>query len=158
LKLYLPRDVPIELVLKIDRGGAKLQFGGLWLTSADLEFAQAGFELGVDEPLREPMERLAIHGSMGGFEAGPLGNASPRELDVDFRMGGMDLDLRGEWVRDADVSISFGMGGGAVRLPENVRVVGIPDDKLEAPSVSEIPAPTLTFSISGNLEDLEFKR
>ena len=154
--VYLPQDVRLDLELEIAQGGAQVELGGLWLTTAELEFNQGGFQLEIGEPLRQPMERLTIYGSMGGFSASKLGNASPRELDIDFRMGGMDLDLRGHWVQDADVSISFGMGGGNVRLPKDVEIVGLAGDRVVARRDPEIKAPILTFSVSGDLDNLEF--
>lgn len=154
--VYLPQDVRLDLELEIAQGGAQVELGGLWLTTAELEFNQGGFQLEIGEPLRQPMERLTIHGSMGGFSASKLGNASPRELDIDFRMGGMDVDLRGHWVQDADVSISFGMGGGNVRLPKDVEIVGLAGDRVVARRDPEIKAPILTFSVSGDLDNLEF--
>ena len=112
--------------------------------------------LSIEEPVREPMQRLSIHGSMGGLVAKRLGNASPRELDVDVRMGGIDLDLRGQWMRDADVSIAIGMGGGAVRLPKDARIVGLPGERIVVQRDPEIQPPTLTFSVSGDPDSLKF--
>ena len=37
-------------------------------------------------------------------------------------MGGMELDLRGQWVADADIDIDLRMGGGSVTLPDGVQV------------------------------------
>ena len=101
------------------------------------------------------MERLSIVGSMGGFEASSLGNASPRELEVDFSMGGMDLDLRGRWAGDSDISLRSSMGGGVLRLPRDVRIEGLATSRIGDPTETEVEPPTLRFSVSSDMGNLE---
>jgi hypothetical protein len=109
-----------------------------------------------DEPLREPMQRMKIHGSMGGLVAGSVGNASPRKLDLDYRMGGMQVDLRGQWLNDSDIEIRFRMGGGEVTLPDNVNIEGLETSRATLMSEGELPPPTLRFSATGDMGGLEF--
>jgi hypothetical protein len=69
-------------------------------------------------------------------------------------MGGGELDLGGAWSRDANVSIDLKMGGGRVRVPGNVRVLGI--DRGGAPRVEpkpEVALPTLTFQVKADDPD-----
>ncbi|MCZ6746295.1 MAG: hypothetical protein O7C74_03645, partial [Acidobacteria bacterium] len=105
VKMVLPVDVPLDLEVKVSQGGLEMDVGGLWLRTADIRFQQGGLAFSVATPLREPMEHLSISGSMGGFAALKLGNASPRILDLDFSMGGGFFDLRGEWRNDSRVSV-----------------------------------------------------
>ena len=153
--VYLPPDVPLELELWVKHGEAEVELGGLWLTETDIEFTQGAFLLEFDEPLREPMERLAFHGSMGGFMAGQVGNASPRRLEVECNMGGMELDLRGQWVVDSEITIRMGQGGGEVRLPSDVEIVGLQTSRSDVRTEAEVPRPTLTFSVSSDRGELE---
>lgn len=132
LKIFLPRDVPLDLVTRIAKGGVETELGGLWLRSADLEGRMGGFALAVSRPLREPMESLRIRTSMGGFEAEGLGNASPRRLDVASRMGGGDVGMNGAWLNDCQARFSVNMGGLAVRMPRDVEYEeGWPEAGLE---------------------------
>ena len=101
------------------------------------------------------MEKLSIFGSMGGFAAGELGNASPRELEIDYRMGGAELDLRGDWVNDSQISIRTSQAGAALRLPRNAAIVGLEGHGAGARGDGEIPRPTLTFSMSTRQGELE---
>ncbi len=156
LTVYIPSDVPLQLDLDMREGGAWVELGGLWLTSANINLEMGGLELSVSEPLREPMEHLVIRSAMGGASMSLVGNASPRRLDVSYRMGGMDLDLRGQWIADAEIDISGSMGGGAVRLPKDVVIEGIGFGGLEAPSDPELKPPTLTFSTNSNMGELQF--
>jgi hypothetical protein len=156
LTVFIPPDTPLELDLDVRKGGAQVELGGLWLTAADINLEMGGLELSVSDPLREPMEHLVIQTAMGGVSMSRIGNASPRRLEVGFRMGGMDLDLRGQWVADAEIDISGSMGGGSVRLPEDVVIEGIGVGGLEAPSDPELKPPTLKFSTSSSMGELEF--
>jgi hypothetical protein len=153
--VYLPSDVPLELEVRVRQGGGTLDLGGLWLTSVDIECTQGGFELDVSEPLREPMESLVFHGSTGGFTANRLGDASPRRLDVDWTTGGMELDLRGNWVTDSAISIRTHRGGASVTLPRDVEIVGLETRRVGLRGDQEIPRPTLTFSVSTTQGELE---
>ena len=156
VRIVLPPDVLLDLDARMQQGGMTLDLGGLWLRRADFNFQQGGFELSVSEPLREPMDTLSIDGSMGGFATSSLGNASPRRLECDFNMGGMMLDLRGPWAQDAEISITQSMGGGAIRLPRNVILQGIPGRHSEVPADAELKPPTLKFTVSSSMGELEY--
>ena len=102
------------------------------------------------------MESLTIRGSMGGFEAGRLGNASPRVLEVKCRMGGADIDLRGAWMRDADISIDVAMGGIGVQVPDDVRIEGLEDPAPTLGSAAEVSLPVLRFKSKSKMGEIEF--
>lgn len=156
VKIYLPRDVPIELGLIIQEGGAEADLGGLWLVDAEILFQKGGFALDVSEPLREPVRRLKIHGSMGGFEAVRLGNASPAELDVRCRMGGADIDLNGQWRCDSDIELNVRMGGMAVMAPRDALVFGVPT--IREPSLArqeEVARTRLTFHLQQSMGEID---
>ena len=157
VRVVLPVDLPLTLEARTSRGAMWMELGGLWLQTADLEFSQGGFELQVSEPLHGPMERFTINGSMGGFTASRLGNASPRRLEVDFGMGGMVLDLRGRWVADSDISITTSMGGSIVRLPKDVIIEGLDVDGPRGQPTDELRPPILRFSTSSSMGNLEFR-
>jgi hypothetical protein len=153
--VYLPTDVPLELEVDFEQGASAMDLGGLWLTESDIEFGQGAFQLEISEPLHEPMESLAIRGTMGAFIASEVGNASPRRLDVDFSMGGMQLDLRGGWVTDSEITIRTSQGGGQVRLPRDVEIVGLETSRVGVRDAEETPRPTLTFTVSSSQGELE---
>jgi len=155
----LPVDVPFALDARLEKGGATTELGGLWLTDLDFHVDKGGFDLRVSEPLREPAERVAITGSMGGFAVSGLGNASPRELLLDIGMGGAGLDLRGPWQRDAEVTINLRMSGAALQLPQDVAVEGLDIGEFEVGGTEEVRPPTLTFSVTKDKRsELEIKR
>ncbi len=157
--VYLPPDIPIFLEIIVEEGGFEAELGGLWITAADISFKKGGFSLSVDEPLREPMAQLSIHGTMGGFEAMRLGNASPQVLDVECTMGGADIDLRGQWVQDSDIRLAVTMGGMDVRVPDGVEVQGLTAAGHGLrPENPEIQLPVLRFSVSESMGEIEIDR
>jgi hypothetical protein len=156
IDLFLPVDVPIDLDLDMNEGGAVIRLGGLWLKSAQIESDSVAFDMDVQEPLREPMKSLSIRIGRGGALLNHLGNASPRSLDVNYRMGGIDMDLSGRWLEDADITIDGGLGGGVVHLPLGVIMEGLESKGVEAVTIPEPTLPTLRFSVSTGLGKLEF--
>lgn len=120
--IYIPPDLPLELNVLVKEGGLEAELGGLWLTDVDLRYNKGGFSLGFDEPLRQPLNSLVINGKMGGAEVRGIGNASPSRLEASATMGGMELDLRGDWVGDCDARVKVFMGGMEVRVPDNIEL------------------------------------
>jgi len=158
VEVELPRDVPLALEADVAMGGAEMELGGLWLTSADLHGNKGGFSLAFSRPLREPMERMALSGSMGGLELVRAGNASPRSLDIDWRMGGGDIDLKGDWRNDCHAVFSIRMGGMSVTLPQDIEVDGAASS---TPSIAapdrESPLPVLHLSKHAKMGEIEFQ-
>jgi len=155
INVFLPTDVPIDLSLDMKEGGAVVRLAGLWLRTADVDFESGAFELSVDEPLREPMESLSIRVARGGALLNSLGNASPRHLDVAYNTSGIDMSLRGRWLRDAEINISGGMGGGVLHLPHGVIIEGLDRGGIDAPDPPEPMPPTLRFTLSTGMGKLE---
>jgi hypothetical protein len=155
IHVFLPADVPIDLDLNMRKGGAVVRLAGLWLRTAEVDFESGAFDLSVAEPLREPMESLTIRTALGGSLLNGLGNASPRKLDVSYRVGGLDMDLGGHWLADAEININGAMGGGVVHLPSGVILEGLDLGGIEPPTLPEVKPPTLRFSVSTSRGKLE---
>ncbi len=152
----LPRNVPMDLDLRVSQGGARVDLGGLWLSEASVSFAQGGGDVEFSEPLRRPAERLTLDTSMGGGSFRKLGHASPRTLRLTMDMGGGEVDLRGEWRQDCDVTLESRMGGLEVRLPDNVTIRGLPGDRRGSAGEAGEATPTLTFSVSAEMGGIEY--
>jgi hypothetical protein len=148
IQVFLPAEVPIDLALDMKGGGAVVRLQGLWLRTAEIDLESGAFDLAVDEPLREPMESLSIRTATGGCLLNGLGNASPRRLDVSYRMGGIEMDLGGRWLTDAEINIRGGMGGGTIHLPSGVIMEGLDLGSIRVPTPLDPEPPTLKFSVS----------
>jgi hypothetical protein len=156
VRIVLPVDYPLDLNLRLRDGGTVANLGGLWLTSAEVGLARGGLVLTVSEPLRRPAEQVSIRGSMGGLVISRLGNASPRHLEVEHSMGGLVLDLRGQWIQDSEATINLSMGGGELRLPENMNIEGLDDEREGSRPEAEPGLPTLTITTLSEMGNLEF--
>ncbi len=152
LHIGLPRDVPLELEGRLARSFAAMELGGLLLGSTELDVREGGVKVSFVEPLAAPMDTLSIRGSKGSLSVAGLGNASPRIARFEQRVGAVDLDLRGAWVRDADIFVEGSVAGGSVWLPSNVAIEGLDARQgfvLNRPQ--ELAQPTLSISISERL-------
>ena len=122
VRVILPRGVPMVLEAQISKGESELELGGLWLLEADLELGMGDHTVSFDDPLYAPMERFRLEGGMGSLRVDRLGNASPETVHVKHSMGELDLDLRGPWARDSDVTVRCGMGECSIRVPDDVAI------------------------------------
>ncbi len=152
LHIGLPRDVPLELEGRIARSFAAMELGGLSLGSAELDVREGGVKVSFVEPLAASMDTLSIRGSKGWLSVAGLGNASPRIARFEQRVGAVDLDLRGAWVRDADIVVEGSVAGGSVWLPSDVAIEGLETrEGFVLDSSQELARPTLSISISERL-------
>lgn len=158
LHVFLPAGVPLDLDLDMREGGAVLRLGGLWLRTAGIQVESGALDLDVQEPMQEPMESLSIRSARGGCLLNRLGNASPRRLEVSYRMGAIDMDLGGQWLEDAEIEIDGGVGGGVVHLPSGVVLEGLDLGEELPPDASEPARPILSFSVSTGMGYLEYSR
>lgn len=162
--VMVPPEVPIELVARMEQGGAEVELGGLWLRTADLDFRQGGLSLAVSEPLRAPLERLRLHSRMGGMEAEHLGNASPKVLEVTCGMGGGDIDLTGAWQNDCDGMFSVRMGGVALTVPDDLDVQPVGDlpKDMKIPTLrrgdAEVPSLALRARFAAKMGEIAVQR
>lgn len=156
LHVSIPPDRLVAIQGRFEKGYSELEMAGLWLTDVDIVSRQGAFHLMASRPTVAPLERLTVDGRMGALLSRTLGNASPRRLELHQTMGGMKADLRGAWVRDAEIEVTMAFGGGSVTLPRNVEILGLEAQfsSLDIPS-SELPLPRLDMHIHFDIGDLK---
>jgi len=164
VEIVLPRGVPFALDTRIAQGGLQANLGGLWLTEVDLDGSMGGVAVDFSEPAPVPADRFAARGSMGGWAIQRIGNLSPREFEFDSSMGGTALDFRGAWQADAVVRVANRRGGMALVVPADLPVTGLENlqggggsPRAPAPD-DEGRRPTLAFTVSGDLDNVEVGR
>ncbi len=157
IRVFLPRDVPLALDATFERGPIEVELGGLRLTRTALKFRQGALILSVSEPLAAAAESFEIDGKMGALVAHKLGNTSARKLVVHHEMGGLVADLSGLWLNDAEVEVDLSMGGGEVRLPENVAIRGLDSEfsRFNVGPAPELPRPVLDMNLHSEMGNLE---
>ena len=149
VRVYLPRDVPFALEGHFGKGVTSVELGGLWLTGIDLDTEKGAAEVSIGEPLVDPVQIVRIRSSQGSLKTRSLGNASPRELTINSRLGRVSVDLRGRWLNDAEVLVRSVIGRTELTLPRDVRVEGLSGHGLiVGPQDLELPPPTLRVSVS----------
>jgi hypothetical protein len=154
VRVLLPPDVPFALDGTFAKGGTNLELGGLWLTDVWIKAEKGGCDVAFSQPTVAPLQRVKIRSRQGGLSVNGIGNASPRRVEIDHRMGGMGVHLDGRWQRDADVRITSMMGGAGIVVPDGVRVESeggprVDDLLFGRPQREELPAPTLRLSTRG---------
>lgn len=160
--ITVPRGHPMRIVGTIKMGESKVDLGGLWLDSFDVELGMGDHFVEIREPLAMPMESFIVDSSMGEIELRNIGNGSPRRVEVDHGMGDFLLDLQGDWRRDAEVDASFSMGSCRIWVPEEAFVelsggsVAMGEARTELPDTSSLPedAPRLAIDVGGNMGEL----
>ncbi|NIM00382.1 MAG: hypothetical protein GTN89_05625 [Acidobacteria bacterium] len=124
LDLYLPAGTPISLEGDLGIGQFKLELGGLWIDSVNLDTGVGEHQIEFDEPLVAAMKEFNVDGSIGELSVRGLGNASPANAHVDHSIGEVFVDLRGAWQNDSEIYVGSSIGECRVNLPsEGVGVV-----------------------------------
>ncbi len=150
IRIALPRDVPLVLTGEVRGAFAAMELGGLRIDTAELTVSGGAVMVSFLTPLAAPMDLLNVTGDKGLVEVTGLGNASPRRAVLGQRLGELDVDLRGAWVRDAEIELNSSMAGGSVWLPHDVVIEGL-EDRIGRPRTATdetLPLPRLRLSVS----------
>jgi hypothetical protein len=154
--IEIPSDLPFDLEANMEGGYLALELAGLEVSTAGVELDRGVLWLRVSEPLYKPMEQLNVKGRMGAMVLRSLGNASPKELNVQHGIGASLVDLGGMWLRDADIDYRVTFGDGELQLPDGIDVElldGTPP-RLLRPHDQELRKPTLRISTHHDMGDI----
>ena len=122
LRLSLPRAVPLELELRFGGTEARLDLGGMALTSVRLECGATDAVLAFALPNRARMRELDVSVGAASFSALHLANANADLVRIRGGVGSVDLDFSGTWTRDLLVSTRLAVGKLTIRVPDDVGV------------------------------------
>lgn len=122
LRLDLPQSVPLDLELEFGGTQARLELGGLSLTSVRLECGATDAVLSFAVPNRTHMRELDVSVGAADFSAVHLANANADQLRVRGGVGSVDLDFSGTWTRDLSVTTRLVVGKLTLRVPDDVGV------------------------------------
>ena len=111
-----------------------------------------------------PGEFFMFEGRMGALNIDRLGNASPREVDVRFRMGEASLELEGEWLNDSVIKMKCSMGECGARVPSDVfveldadAVMGGRNVRLPDQTLVPEGAPTLSLDLTASMGEVRVR-
>jgi hypothetical protein len=120
LQLGLSTAVPMRLGLEIAAVHGRADLTGLVLRSLRVDASASEATILFDRPNPSPMERLTISVAAASVRAVRLANANAREITVNGNLGGVDLDLGGDWAQDLAVDASLGLGELTIRVPRDI--------------------------------------
>jgi hypothetical protein len=148
--VLIPPDLPFDLEARMQGGYLVMDFADLALSTADVELDRGVLLISASDPMDVPMERLSVRSRIGTMWLDQLGNASPATLDVQHRLGAAQVNLHGPWRADAEIDFQVAFGTGELRLPGDVRIVGL-RRPFELPAEREIPLPSLRIGTHSNV-------
>lgn len=115
--------VPLELSVEVGAVEGDLQLGGLRLTALNLKSGAAEMTARWDQPNRERMRLLSVDVGAASTKLVRAGNAHADRIKANVGVGGLELDLGGEWTRDIAISANVAMGKFTLRVPPDVGVM-----------------------------------
>jgi hypothetical protein len=148
VRVRLPLDVPLDLKVVQRNGGAIIDLSGLHLRTAEFDFEGALLKVDADEPLDGTLERFTVRGSSGGVFLESLNLMAPEQLELDFKMGQILVDMRGPWDTNTALALESSLADITLRLPREARIEGLDGLRSASPAAREIPLPTLTFVLT----------
>ena len=121
-EIVLSNRYPVTLDLDIGACEAEFDLGGIPLTELSLEIGAASVEIIFSEPNPERLEEISIEAGASSVEMESIGNANFDEFSFEGGVGSFDLDFRGEYSGESEISIELGMGSADIILPRGVPV------------------------------------
>ena len=122
LTLALPRVVPLDVELELGGTKSTLELGDLSLRSLRLESGATDARLSFSAPNRVAMREMQVDVGAANFLALHLANANADQIRVRGGVGVVDLDFRGTWTRDLEVTTRLAVGKLILRIPPDVGV------------------------------------
>ena len=120
--LALSAETPTDLALDLGVGRHLADLGGLRLRKLRITSGKGSMTVSFDRPLLTELEELRITGGPGRLILRRLGNASPQAMTLSVASGVFEIDLGGEWRRDADIDLQVALGDVSLRLPRALNV------------------------------------
>ena len=117
MRLLLARSVPMDLRLELGATHARVDAGGLSLTSLQIETGAADAVLDFSTPNRARMRTLDLKLGAASFVITNLGHANVDRVRVEGGVGAIDLDFGAAIANDIEIDAEVALGKLAVHLP-----------------------------------------
>lgn len=122
MRVLLSDSVPMDLRLELGATRARVDAGGLSLTSLRVETGAADAVLDFSAPNRTRMRLLDLQLGAASFVITNLGNANVDRIRVEGGVGSVDLDFGSLVTRDVDIDANVALGKLALHLPRDVGI------------------------------------
>ncbi len=112
------------MVLEIEAGAcsAEMDLGGIPITELSIEIGAASGEFDFSRPNPERMEEFDVDAGAASLEFRNLGNANFERFNFDGGAGSFDLDFRGKYTGESEISIDIGLGSAEIILSKDIPV------------------------------------
>lgn len=121
-EMTLSNRYPTEARFELGACEADIELGGIPLTELKLETGAAGTTLSFSEPNPKRMKELRVEAGAASVKLLNLGNARFDFMKFEGGAGSFDLDFRGEYEGECEISVEVGVSSADIILPEGVAV------------------------------------
>jgi hypothetical protein len=118
-----------KLDLNIGACDAKIDFGGLPLKYLSIEIGAASGLIEFSKPNPVRLEEFRMNAGASSLDMEMLGNANFDNFNFSGGVGSFDLDFRGEYHGESEITIEIGLGSAEITLPADVPIRVISDDE-----------------------------
>ena len=119
MDLTLSPEPPILLDVDLGEGESVLNLSGLRLRGMKLSAGAGDTRVIFATPNTEAQGEIVIHQPMGDLSIDWLGNANAQTVDVRGGVGTLEIDLGGQWRRDAVLTVEGSVGDVILHLPKS---------------------------------------
>jgi hypothetical protein len=120
--LLLSNRYSTEARLELGACEADIELGGVPLTELTLETGASGTTVSFSEPNPKRMRELKVEAGASSVKLLDLGNARFDIMTFEGGAGSFDLDFRGQYEGESEISVEVGVASADIILPEGVAV------------------------------------
>lgn len=122
MDLELSTEAPMRLYLEFGAVQARIDLGGLRLTTLQLSTGASDTQIRVSDRNPLPMEWARFQVGAAAFSARELGRLNARELEIEAGVGDVKIDLGGLQREETFVRAKIGLGSLEIRVPRGVGI------------------------------------
>lgn len=121
-EMILSDRYPMEARLEIGACEADFELGGLPLTELSLEMGAASGQVNFSTPNPKRMREFKVEAGASSLKLFNLGNARFDLMTFSGGAGSFDLDFRGDYEGECEITLDIGLASANIILPEGVAV------------------------------------
>ncbi|HEX2898023.1 MAG TPA: toast rack family protein [candidate division Zixibacteria bacterium] len=113
-----------ESILNLDIGAcdAKFDFGGLPLRELNIDMGAASGLIEFSKPNPIRMDDFKMDAGASSLDMGMIGNANFGKFEFNGGVGSFNLDFRGKYEGESEISIEIGLGSAEITLPASIPI------------------------------------
>lgn len=121
-EVVLSDRYPMTLDIEVGACDAEFDLGGIPLTELTIEIGAASGEIDFSRPNPERLEEIDIEAGAASVAVLNIGNANFEQFSFEGGAGSFELDFRGEYTAEAEISVEIGLGSAEIILPRDIPV------------------------------------